>query len=310
MPNKLIYPLINPLPLFSPDPVTDDRYTSKDMDDYEFPDTILPWEQRTGFCQPWKLSDTIPLQLQSNVGPINFILKDCGTDEVIDTVPFVQKQESLNEPGLFIYELSLPLSGYPDGCHYGEIDFGGLFSLFTGELDLQELHPEHLYIEFKHFETREDIIFETGWLGAVRIPGVKEFLGPKQKSTTYEDQVLDTSVLRAQKFREWALQIGLGKGIPDYFADMIGGIIGCSDFRVDGKRYAFPNDAEMEPTKVGGYGKKWWSIAPMRERYNLASKVFENDIPVGGLIAAMVNVDSKGFGNQPGGSLTAIQDVY
>src|SRR6188768_1277843 len=99
MANKLVYPFINPVQLFDPNPTLDDRYRSKDFIDFDFPDTILPWEQRISFCQPWQQSDVIEIQLQTNVGPVAFILKDCATDEIIDTLLFVQGEESVNEPG-------------------------------------------------------------------------------------------------------------------------------------------------------------------------------------------------------------------
>lgn len=291
----------------------DERYNSKDFIDFDFPDTILPWEQNTGFCQPWQLNDTIPLHLLSSIGPVNFVLKDCKTGIVIDTIQLDRKQESITEPGLYIYELSAPLNLYLAGCYYAELQFGidpVVFTLRSGELNFESLHENTLALEYKHFEAREDIIFETGWLGMVRIHGIKKYLGPKQKNTVYEDQVLDSVTLRAQKYQAWELKIGgtPAKGIPDYFASMVGGIIGCSDFRIDGKNYAVPEGKEMEPVELDRYPMRGWAVE-LRERYTKGANVFENNEPVGGRLAVMINSSSKGFGNSTTGSQTAVIDV-
>jgi hypothetical protein len=311
MANTLIYPFINPLQLFDPSQIEDDRYLSKDFIDYDFPDTILPWEERIGYCQPWQLSDTFTMQLQTNVGPVNFILKDCETEQVIDTLQLDQIAESENSPGLFIYELSMPLAGYPEGCYYGEVTFGSspiIFTLRTGELSIKETHENSLYLECSNYEFREDIIFETGIVLSMRVFGTNKFQKTANKSTTYEDQVMNMTALRNVSFRTWKLVIGESYGIPDWLADKISRIISCSSFAIDGKYFTKPQSSELEPTEQDNYPMRGWSV-DLRERYNRAAREYENNIPLDGVIAAMISVDSKGFGNSNSGSQTAIIDV-
>lgn len=311
MANTIIYPASNPLTFFIPDISRDARYNSKDFIDFVFPETILPWQQNTGFCQPWQTNDRIPLQLQSNIGPINFVLKDCHTDFIVDTVALDQKQESLNNPGLFIYELLL-LMDYEPGCYYAELKFGVdpvIVTIRTGEIEIAERHDNTILAQWEHFENREDIIYETGWEGCLRVPSIKKFLGSKKQSTTYIDQVLDTSVLRAQKFREWEWLIGLGQGVPDYFADIIGGFIDCSDFRLDGKGYSVPSETEMEANEISGVAKRWWKISPIRERYNRASRIIEDNTTIEGQISVMATIDLKGISTNNSGDETLIIDV-
>lgn len=308
MSNRLIYSFTNPLQIFSNDPDRPEKYNSKDFEDYEFSETILPWQQYTGYCQPFQLNDTISLQLQTNVGPVNFILKDWLTGRTINTIQFDQVLQNLADPTLFIYEVSVPLNIYDEGHYYVVIQFGS-FELRTGKIELSELHETTLLFEYKHYENREDLIFETGFFPSVRVPGVKEYLGPKNKSTTYEDQIANVTALRNIKYRQWKLFIGLDFGIPDYFADMIGGISGCSDFRIDGKSYTVPSDTGMEANKIEGVALRWWAIEPIREKYARSSRTFENDEPLDALVAVMVNSDSKGFGNSNSGSQTAVINV-
>lgn len=311
MSNKLIRSFIMPLQLFDPNPTTDARYRSKDFIDFDFPDTILPWEQMTSYCQIWQKSDTIFDQLQTNVGPVAFILKDCKTDLVVDTLLYTQGAESVNEPGLFIYEISVPLSGYPVGCYYVEVTFGAapvIFTLRTGELDLQTEHENSLLSEFQHFEFREDVIFETGILYQLRILGTNRYQKTANKSTTYEDQILNMTALRNVSFRTWKLVIGQSKGIPDWLADKIGRVIGCSTLLIDGKAFTKPQDAELEAIQDDYYPMKGWSV-DLRERYNRAARHYENEVPLDGVVEIMINVDSKGFGNSNSGSQTAVIDI-
>lgn len=310
MANTLIYSFDNPLQFFDPAPVTDPRYRSKDFIDFDFPDTILPWQQNTGFCQPWQKSDTIFLQLQTNVGPVNLILKDCETGYTIDTKIFDQKEQSITQPGLYIYELSMPLAGYPEGCYYAEITFGApvVFRLRTGELLLEDEHENSLYIEYKNREFRNDVIWETGIFMALRVFGTNKYLKTPSKSTTYEDQVLNMTALRSTAYRLWRLIIGQSKGIPDWYQDKLGGIIDNSTLLIDGKAFTKPAESDLELIEEDNYPKRGWAVE-LRERYNRRSRTFENNIPLDGLIAIAVNVDSKGFGNSNSGSQTIVVDI-
>jgi len=311
MANKLIYPFINPVQLFDPAPVEDDRYLSKDFIDYNLPETILPWEQRLNYCQKWQMSDTVFIQLQTNVGPVNFILYDCLTDLVVDTVQFTQGAQSVNEPGLYIYELSLPLTGYDAGCYYGKVTFGAspvIFTLQTGEWDIQEVHENTLYLEANHFEAREDFKFKTGLVPALRVEGTNKYQKTATKSTTYEDQTLNMSVLRNVNFRLWKLIVGQSKGIPDWLSDKIIRMICCSSFSIDGKYFTKSQDADWEPIEEDGYSMKGWTVE-LRELRNRASRIYENNVALDAVVTAVVNVDSKGFGNSNSGSLTAITEI-
>lgn len=295
--------------MFSISPGIAAKYLSKDFEDFDFPDTILPWQQATTFCQQWMNLDAIAQQLQTNVGPVAWVLK-AADGAVVDTLLFVQGAQSENDPTMFIYEILVPLIGYPVGCYYIELQFGNpmVFNLRSGEFNIAANQPNTLLLEYKHFQFREDVIYETGFFPSLRVRATKKYIGPKQKTTVYNDNSLNTSVLRAVKFRIWELIIGGARGIPDYLADLIGGAIGCSTFLIDGKAYACPDGSELEPTEIENFPMRGWRIE-LRERYNRASREYLNDDPINVQLTAMVNVDSKGFGNSVSGNQTAILDV-
>ena len=314
MANKLIYSASNVIQMFSLNAVQDEKYLSKDFEDFEFSDTILPWEQKTNFCQPWMKADSIALQLQTNVGPVAFVLKTCDGG-VVDTVLMTQGAESQNEPGLYIFEILRPLNSYAEGCYYIELQFGFsdvdgsyIFHLRSGEISIKVKQPGTMLLQAKHFEFREDLIFETGFFPSIRFVGTKKYQGPKQQATVYNDQTYNLSALRSIKFRLWEVTMGGAKGQPDYFTDIIGGLIGCSTLMLDGKYYTVPDGGEMEPLSTENYPMRSWKM-PLRERYNRSSRQYENDTPLNFQLTAIVNVDSKGFGNSNSGSQTAIIDV-
>lgn len=295
MANKLRYSFTNPLQFFNPDLVREERFNSKDFEDFEFPDTILSFEQIDNFCQPWQLNDTIKLQLETNVGPVNFVLRELKRGKVVDTIPLTQVMLSETEVGMALYELIAPLAGYEENHYYGELQFGispVVFTLRTGRLEFAIRHEGSLVWDYKHFEHQDGLIYETGFYPSVRFFGIKKLLGSKRKATTYEDQILNMTALRSQKYREWLVKM---YGCPDYFHDIMSGVIGCSDLKLDGKALTIPQENDWEPVEHDRVARRGWSIKA-RERYTRNSREYENDIPIDAVIIAIVESDAKGFG--------------
>ena len=313
MANRVLYPVFNPIQMFLPDFTRDERYNSKDFEDFEFSETILPWQQNVGYKQPWQKNDSVSLQLQSNVGPVNLILRTCDGG-LVDTIPFGQLLQSELDPELYIYEVTAPVTNYEEGDYYWEIDFGGVLTLRSGIQSIKTLHEHTVLAEAKHYEFREDIIFETGFFPSVRVRSTKKFDRSVSKKTVYEDQVLNESLLRAQKYRKWIWIVGgvttggFAKGIPDYKHDMLAAWVGCSDFRLDGKSYTAPADSDFEPIEFDNYPMRSWRI-DLRERYTRGSRTYENDVPINAQMTVMVNVDSKGLSSSNSGINTAITNV-
>lgn len=308
MANTVIYPAINPLQFYKQVPSSDDRYNSRLFDNWYFSDTILPWEQRVDWHQPWQLSDVLHLQLHCNFGPVNLKLyTEDGT--LVDTIAFSQVMVNFNDPDLYIYEVDVDMSGYPEGCYYFTITFGSpvTFTMQSEKILLSENLENTLQIEYSHPSFHEDLIFETNIQPKIRIPGVLKFKGPASKNTLYEDQPMNMQLIRSINYRVWTLDIGAGKGIPDYFADKIDRILGCRTLLIDGIAYT-KIDGSLDPSSVEDYPLRGWKI-DLRPTTNRAAVHYENNEPAGRQVAVMINVDSKGFGTDTGGSETVILDV-
>ncbi len=308
MANQVKYPILNPLQFYKQVPDTDSRYNSRLFDGWYVEDTILPWEQQVKWHQPWQKSDVLHLQLHSNYGPI--VLKLYTEAGILtDTISFNQGLPNHNDPTLFIWEVDVDMGGYAEGCYYFTISFGSpvVLTFQSEKIVLSENIENTLLLEYSHPSFREDMIFETGIQPKMRIPATLKFKGPASKNTLFEDTPLNQTLVKSVNYRTWTLVIGGTEGIPDYLADKLDRILGCRTLLIDGVGYT-KADASIEPNAIDEYPLRGWRI-DLRPANNRASIHYQNEELLGRTVAVMINVDSKGFGTDPGGSETVITDV-
>lgn len=305
--NTLLFSNYNPVQFYKEVPDENAQYNSRHMDDWYFSDTILPWQERLNFCQPWQRNDLIQMQLQCNYGPVNLQLFN-SDGLLIDTVAFQQIMANENDPTLFIYELALSMAVYPVGCYYFKMTFGSpvVLTLKSETFILSEKHENSLLLNYSHYRMYGDLVFESGFTSSLRIPATLRFKGPASVDTIYKDQVLNAQLVRSVPFRVWILAIGGSEGIPDIMADKIFGILGCSNLQVDGKYYTKNEGATMEPNEQDNYPMRGWNIE-LVPKLNRTQRVYENEISQDALVAVLINSDSKGFGL--GSGQIVVQDV-
>jgi hypothetical protein len=116
-----IIPNLNPIKFYLPSP--DTTYDSRDIDDFEFFDSIPEWEEQVDYYQPWNKEDKTTLQLLSDFGPHNFVIKDLG-GTVILTIPFTQIAQSEDIPGLWIYECKIDMNILDEGQYRFYLESG------------------------------------------------------------------------------------------------------------------------------------------------------------------------------------------
>lgn len=312
MANKVTIPFINPLQFYKQAPSVDARYNSRLFDNWYFSDTILAWEQKVNWHQPWQLVDLLHLQLFTNVGPVTLKLyNEDGT--LRDTIPFDQLVPNFNEPDLYIYEVDVDMSGYEEGCYYFTIGFGSpvQLTLQSENIVLSEKIENTLHLEYSHPTFREDMIFETGIQPKMRIPGVLKYNNRITQDTSFIDQPLNATMIKSVSSRKWTLHLGGeffgASGVPPYFFDKVSVILGCRTVLLDSTGYT-KNQPDMDLIEVEGVAMVAGKI-DLRPSLNRASTHYENNEPTGRKVAVMVNVDSKGFGMDTGGSETVIADV-
>lgn len=281
--SRVEIPYLNPIKLHKIDADVINDYVSKHMDDYSYLQTILPWQQVREFGQPWQLQDRLRMQFYSSFETNILSLCDRDGDEIYNesispllvdaddpSMKVYQPNWMLStiDPGVYFLKLSCstaPNEIYPDG-----------FSLFLISEPLKFLanHKNSLLLNYSHYQFKDDVIFETGFSPYIRIPGTLRLKPLSSKDSFFEDQVLSMQTLDSKPYRIWELSIGGASGIPDWLADRIGRILGCSTLTFDGKAFTKANEnSRLEEKSAANYPMRSYTIE-LREAENSFSKSF------------------------------------
>jgi hypothetical protein len=308
---RLYQPFLNPVHFTKMTPDQVPQYLSKHMDDWQFPDTILPWEQRVCFHQCWQTSDSIRLQFMSNYSPLNLKLIRYADDVVVYDVNLAQVLQNMDDPTYYIYQADVALNPFPAGYYYLKLTVGsgGVLILVSGIMEISEIIENTLLLGYQHRRYRADTFFETGFAPTFRIHGTLKMKEPRSIDTVYEDQEANLEMIKSVPYQVMNLSIGGSEGIPSWVIKRINFMLGCSSFRVDGRYYTKNESAKLEESTEEFYPMSGWSIE-MREKLNRSSIIYENELVVDGSIVVVANVDSKGFApNDSGGSVYQVEDI-
>lgn len=311
--NKLIQPRLNPVKFIPMTPTLLPQHLSRHFDDFFFMETRLPWQQRKQFLQPWQKSDSIRLQFQSNMGPLKLSVIDVD-GRVYSSANLSQLQQNIDEPGMYIFQSDTALGAFDEGVYFMRLDCGaavdGVFplTLISEPLIILAIQKDTLYLGYRHRHYHGDVAFETGFAPFIRIRATLRLKNLSSKDSFFEDQPMDMTVLESKPFRVYELRIGGASGIPDYLADMLNRILGCSSLTIDGKSYVKSEGAKFEENALENYPMRGWSIE-LREADNKASHTYLADISAERM-TVVAAVDWKGFSNtDQGGSPEQIIEI-
>lgn len=277
--SRIIVPLLNPVKFIELEPAIFPKYLSRHFDDFFFMETIKPYEQRVQFAQPWMNVDTIFLQFRSSYDPMKITLLNYDEREFLSEY-LTQGAADVDDASMHIYEAAIPLSGYTEDIYFLRLDCGdpdgvGNFplTLISEPLHISQIQKETLLLSYRHFEFKGNVVFETGIPFNLRLKAALRFKAPLSKDTFFEDQPLGMSMLESKPYRLYNLSIGGAKGIPDYMADMVNRILGCSELYIDGKPYAKSDGSKMEESTAPGYPMRGWNV-DIREAENVSALTF------------------------------------
>jgi hypothetical protein len=307
MANILYYPNINPIKFYLPSP--DTTYESRDIDDFEFFDSIPEWEEHLDYLQPWNKADTTKLQLMADFGPHNLVIKDLD-GIVIITIPFNQIAQSQDQVGLWIYECSIDMNLLNEGVYrfYHEAGLTDKLIVQSNKQDICSRHKHSLLLEYYHFQYHEGVVFETGFKPRFRVEGSNKYKTPASIGDDFEDQTLDAYTLDAIAYRIYELIIGDSKGVPPYVIDIVNSIFTCSNVTIDGRGFKKPIENKWEGNEENGFPAKGWKTE-LRPSVNRTSRIYNNNDPQNSKVSIVINADSKGFGLDTGGTNTQVLDV-
>ncbi len=193
--------------------------------------------------------------------------------------------------GYFIYEASFSLIGLTPDRIYSFKGIAGSVPIKSEPFRIATKLPHSLYCEYYNSQYHGDVIFETGIIFSLRIPGYLKYGVPGSKSVVYEDQVLNDTVVSARTFRNWTLFVGEGGGVPPWLIDKINEMFTCDNVTIDGKQFTVPQGSNWTEYKDDRNNLVGYSIV-LRETINRRSKRITDTGDPNKKVTLIYNIDS------------------
>lgn len=285
---------INPIQTYDLNPTVLPQYQSKFMDDHLFVDQIKPWQQPVRFSTKWLKADAIRAQYETNYQPLN--LKVYKTDDqLLFSQVFDTKQQNFFDPDFYIRQADFDLNILEYGCYYFKITSDTL-TLHTERIEVCESLPNTILLQYSHYEKYQNIYFQAPFEPMLRVTATLKYVKTAMKSTVYDDQQLNKTMIKAVPYRIFRFMVGGSVGVPPYLIDKVARIFGCNEVRLDGRYYTKNGEgSEFEANEIPGYPMAGWQIE-LTEKFNRDGSIHENDVLVTGKNAAAAVIGTKGFG--------------
>jgi hypothetical protein len=297
MANEIYFPFLNPLSMYDVNEPDNPAYGSKNMLDHPFVNTVYDWQEPTNYAQKWQQSDTLKIQVQSTFDPLQVdLLGKYG--EVVTSLVGNLKLPNKYIIGAFAYEFTLSFAAIPEGVYYLRMSNGNLneLHLISEPICVKAIHPNTVYIQYRHSRYHGDVIFETGITFNFRVEASFDFLKPGANVTSYQDQKANPYILSATPYRVWPLVVGGNRGIPDWVVDKINIIWACNEVRVDGRLFARNESGNISFNQVEYYPMRA-AIIELREGINRGSKIFSPNVDTTKKLLVVGNMETNLFGD-------------
>lgn len=304
-------PILNPLKFVETNPTLAGQYNYHHLDDYLFQDQFYDFEERKEWQAPWQNNDIIKLQFESNFSPIQLTGIDCNGYTVVNTLSMNQVRANRYVAGYFVYEASISLTGLIPDRIYSFKGLAGAVPIKSEPFRVASRYAHSLYCEYYNTQYHGDVIFETGIVFSLRIPGYLKYNAPGTKSVVFEDQVLNDTVISARTFRNWTLFVGEGGGVPPWFIDKINEMFTCDNVTIDGKQFTVPQGSNWTEYKDDRNNLVGYSIQ-LRETINRRSKRITDSGDPNKKVTLIYNIDSplmSDLSANAGTSVTQILDT-
>lgn len=294
MANILRDSFINPLKTYDLDYTPLPQYQSRFQDDVPFVDTIKSWQQQLQFPIQYLKADAVRQQYETNYTPLEMKVYDCD-GLLILTQNFDTKQQNFFDPDFYIRQIAIDLADFDYGCYRFDTVAGSLV-LRSECVEVCEDLPDTYLLEYSHYERYQGMYFQAPFAPMLRVPAWLKYEKTAMKSTVYEDQPLNETMVKAIPYRIFKFIVGGKVGVPPWLIDKVSRIFGCNEVKIDGRYYTKAGDgAEFEPNELEGYPMSGWACE-IREKYNRDGVIYESDIIVAGKNIAAAVIGAKGFG--------------
>lgn len=296
--NILIAPFLNPVDFYDIDPVQVPAYLTKHFDDYLYAEQVAqyPNQEQTKYFQPWQTSDTIYFQYQSNFSPITIELVDYK-GKVYVSIALNNSRANIYEPGMYVFQGGMSLTGIPDGCYFLRRLCGdpSINTSISGPLSIKAVHTGSKRVDYSNNRFHEDVIFETGIVFSIRNYGALWYDSPGAQISAYQDQKLDPYILSSKPFRVFLFSVGDSFGCPVTMLDKYNRIFTCNSVAIDDKPFSCLDNFKINQTSQDGTLMQGVNML-LREGINRASKVITTTSNPNKKLNVVYNLETKIFG--------------
>lgn len=299
---RLLLPYINPIHLMEIEPSQLDQYLSRHMDDWMLSNRLNRWQGGGKYTNKWLTADSVRLQLSTNTGQPQIQVINCRK-QVFITELMIQRQQNTVDQDTYIYESATAFNSLAPGTYWFHITSDTL-DLISEPIEVVSTLTESLLAEYKHRKYYEGVIWETGFVSNIRIPGILRHKPPAAKDTVYEDQVLDMTMIKSVPYRIVEILVGAGDMVPDYYIDTLNRIFGCSSLKIDGRYYSKNEGFKWDAADEVFNGVLYSYRGELRESINRPYKIVEPGVDNSVKAVLMGQVDLKGFGDTTEGGST------
>jgi len=301
--SQIEIPILNPLHFIPLVPGTPAKYKTKYYDDYLYADTLYDFQQE-GYFFPVLLDiDTVKLQISVNIEPVTVQIIDCnGSVRYTQTMTTVRTNKYL--PGFDLNEITIPLTGLAGIGIYFTLMAGT--DVFRSEwYSVQSDTSKSILMEYSNSRYHGDVIFETGIVFSLRIPGMIENLAPGSLDKSFQDQILNNTLLSSKPFENINFWVGSEGGVPPWIIRKINWAQSCDTVFYDGKQYAKSDSSKWAEQGEDGLALKSYVIG-LVPGINRASRIINPALDPSKKITLVYNLGGNVFGSidSQGGTIT------
>lgn len=219
-------------------------------------DLIPDFQMKKCYHQKYTLSDTPIVQILSDYEDI-FIAIHSAEGYLVKEIPVVLQEVSILEQTFKCYEATFDFSDLPEGIYQIQASYVNDLlqnvTYYSEPIELKEIHENTVRIEYRNSENNFDLIFETDFVGILRVEGA--ILNPKPASddVIYNDQDRNSTTVYSLPYDIYQFFIGASEGIPDWLVSKVNRAFSFDIMSLDGEYYNKVEGAKFEETRVENY---------------------------------------------------------
>lgn len=272
----------NPIRFVLPDPFRDPAiyfYPSRrNTLSYEL---IPDFQYKKCYHQKYTLSDSPVIQILSDYDDI-FIAIHNSEGYQVKEIPVVLKQVSILEQTFKCYEATFDFSDLEEGVYQIQASYVNdaqqNVTYYSEPIELKEIHEDTIRIEYKNSENNFDLIFETDFVGILRVEGAILNFKPASDDVIYNDQDRNSTTVYSLPYDIYQLFIGGKEGVPDWLVSKVNRSFSFDILSLDGEYYNKVEGAKFEETRAPDYPFSGQSIEIMPVDNGFLRKIKVTDL--------------------------------